>query len=261
MGIDNPRSPWIVCRRPNPEAAVNLFCFPYAGGGASMFSKWSDELDGAIRLNAVQLPGHETRIGEAPVCDLPSLLDELSEIVRPFLDAPFALLGHSMGALIGFELARLIRKKYGREPVRIFLSGLRALQLCDPDPPLHLIPGPQFLEELQLRYGLPAQLLADPELLQLFLPLLQADFRLCESYTYSADTALDCPISVFGGLDDRKVCREAQACWQAHSTRPLKLRMLEGDHYFFETAWRQLVRFVVEDLRETNIPESSWLLP
>jgi medium-chain acyl-[acyl-carrier-protein] hydrolase len=253
MGIAA-HSPWIVCRRRDFGAAIRLFCFPYAGAGASIFSKWSEFLGPAIELDAIQLPGHETRMAEPPATDLKTLLRELAEVLAPSLGGPFAFLGHSMGALIAFELARLLRKELGREPERVFLSGLRAVQLSDPDPPLYSCSDQCFLDELSRRYGLPKYLLEHPELLELFVPLLRADFQMCESYRYVPDRALECPFSIFGGLNDLKVSRDALTAWQFHTTKPLKLRMLEGDHYFFETSWARLAQFVAEDI-QTVIPQ------
>ena len=243
-------SPWIVCRRPRPDARVRLFCFPYAGGGASIFHRWPEYLPEDIELNAIQLPGHETRIGDPPHADLDPLLLELAGVLQPYLSRPLALLGHSMGALISYELARRIRREGGVSPTILFLSGLRALQIPNPDPPLHSLSRPDFLQQLQTRYGMPASLIQQSELLELFMPLLRANFQMCETYTYSPEPPLDCPLSVFGGLQDPRISREDLAAWKLQTNRELRLRMIEGDHYFFEHSWMDIAYLVARDLAD-----------
>jgi medium-chain acyl-[acyl-carrier-protein] hydrolase len=250
MPSDSARMRWIVCRRPSSKARVRLFCFPYAGGGASIFARWPQYLPEEIELNAMQLPGHEDRIADSPYTDLGSLLSEVTRNLQPLLDKPFALLGHSMGALICYELARKIRRDFRQQPARLFLSGLRALQIPNPDTPLHSLGTAEFLQQLQARYGMPSSILCQSELLDLFVPLLQADFQLCETYAYTPEPPFDCPMSVFGGLEDCRVSRGDLAAWKSHTTGSLRLRMLEGNHYFFEHLWVEMARAVAQDLAE-----------
>jgi medium-chain acyl-[acyl-carrier-protein] hydrolase len=249
-------SGWFVGAGSRPAARIRLFCFPYAGGGASTYTRWSESLPDFVEVNAVQLPGHETRIADPPFTDLQSLLAALGDAILDRLDRPFALFGHSMGALISFELARLLRRDFRLLPVHLFISGLRPVQLPESDPPIHHLSAEDALQELQARYGLPGALLDDPELQRLFIPLLQADFSICETYVYRAEEPLDCPISVFGGLDDQKVDYRVLGDWQLHTTKPLKLQILPGGHFFFESAWPELSRSVSEDLSLHVVPES-----
>jgi medium-chain acyl-[acyl-carrier-protein] hydrolase len=248
--IARANTPWIVCRCPRPDALVRLFCFPYAGGGASTFHRWPEYLPDDIELNAIQLPGHETRIGDNPYVELSLLLQELMRVLRPFFTQPFAFLGHSMGALIGYELARAIRREGGALPSVLFLSGLRALQIPNPDPPLHDLSERHFLQQLQSRYGMPVNLMQKSELLEVFLPLLRANFRMCETYVYTPEAPLDCPLSVFGGLQDARISRDDLAAWRVQTNCDLRLRMLEGDHYFFEHSWMDIAYLVGRDLAD-----------
>jgi medium-chain acyl-[acyl-carrier-protein] hydrolase len=247
---------WFICVRERPRAALRLFCFAFAGAGASVYNRWSEYLPEAVEVNAVQLPGHETRIAEAPFTNLSPLIAALSEAMLDRLDRPFALFGHSMGALISFELARLLRRDFRILPEHLFLSGLRPVQFSDFDPPIHSLNTGDALRELQSRYGLPGSLLADSELQQIFLPVIQADFAVCETYTYRPDEPLDCPVSVFGGLEDRKVDYRKLGEWQMHTTKPLKLQLMAGDHSFLESAWPEISRLVSEDLC-AHVPDSE----
>src|SRR5262249_13687929 len=117
------RERWLACARPRPQADIRLFCFPYAGGGASVFRGWADGLPASVEVCPVQLPGRGTRFREPAFTRLPPLIEALAESLRPHLDRPFAFFGHSLGALVAFELARYLHQHQGREPVRLFVSG------------------------------------------------------------------------------------------------------------------------------------------
>src|SRR5208337_878151 len=109
--------PWISCRNPGPKTRLRLFCFPYAGAGALIFRNWSDALPRDIEVCPIQLPGRGTRLTEPPFTKLSCLVEALTRALIPLLDRPFAFFGHSLGALIGFELARQIRRQHGLHPV------------------------------------------------------------------------------------------------------------------------------------------------
>lgn len=104
---------WVTYLRPKPQAKLRLFCFHYAGGGALSFRSWSDSLPPAVEVCAIELPGRGSRLLEPPFTQLELLIQELTRILLPWLDKPFAFFGHSMGALVSFELARILRKEYG----------------------------------------------------------------------------------------------------------------------------------------------------
>ena len=167
---------WVSWQSPNPQATLRLFCFPYAGGAALTFRAWSDSLPMALEVCPVELPGRGKRIKSAPFTRLQLLVEAIAIAILPYLDKPFAFFGHSMGGLVSFELARLLRKNYGNSPVHLFISGYRAPQVPDPDPPIHALPEPEFLEELRRLNGTPEVVLENTELMQILLPALRADF-------------------------------------------------------------------------------------
>jgi medium-chain acyl-[acyl-carrier-protein] hydrolase len=224
---------WVHCLPPNPQAQRRLFCFPYAGGGASLFRTWHHALPPAVEVCAIQLPGRETRLRETPFDHLPLLIDVLLPVLRPYLDKPFALFGHSMGALICFELARRLRTQCQLTPAQLFVSGRGAPQLPQADAPLHGLPDPDFLAGVRQRYqNLPDAVLQDAEMVELILPLLRGDFTLLETYAYSAGTPLACPIAAFGGRQDEHVHREALAAWREQTSHAFTLRLFAGDHFY-----------------------------
>src|SRR6266480_2306887 len=198
MVMTTKASSWFQHWQRKPQARIRLFCFPYAGGGASLFRTWSEHLPEDIEVCPVQLPGREDRLLERPFSDLPSLVDALAPALLPYLDMPYAFFGHSMGSLISFELARYLRQmEYSHMPVHLFVSGHSAPQIPDPNPPSYHLPEPEFIEELRHLRGTSEELLQNAEFLQLLIPLLRADFALCETYKYIHDKPLPFAISAF----------------------------------------------------------------
>jgi medium-chain acyl-[acyl-carrier-protein] hydrolase len=245
-------SPWLSHWQHRPHARVRLFCFPYAGGGASIFQKWSQLLPQEIEICPVQLPGREERLAEKPFSTMSSLLDTLVPLLLPYLDIPYAFFGHSMGTLISFELARhLSRIEQSLKPVHLFVAGHTAPQLPDPDPPTYHLPEQEFIEELRRLKGTPEEVLKNEELLHMLLPLLRADFALCQTYSYAREQSLTCPISAFGGLQDADVSRESLGAWSEQTSGPFKMRIFPGDHFFLQKEWVSLLQALSLDLLTT----------
>lgn len=242
---------WLACPRPNPQARIRLFCFPYAGGGASIFNTWPDKLPTTVEVYAVLLPGRENRLTELTFTQLSPLVQTLTEALLPYLTTPFAFFGHSMGALIGFELARQLRWQHGPSPSHLFVSGRGAPQLPPYEPPIHDLPEPQFIAELQRFNGTPKEVLEHPELMQLLIPTLRADFAICETYTYTRGAPIECPISAFGGLQDHRVRPERLEPWRHQSCASFKLRLFPGDHFFLHTAEPLLLMTIARDLQQS----------
>ena len=227
-------NPWINCPKPNPQARLRLFCFPYAGTGASTFRTWSDQLPPDIEVCPVQLPGREKRLSEPLFTHLSPLVKILALILLPYLDRPFAFFGHSMGALVSFELTRKLRHHKAPSPMHLFVSGRRAPQIPNPDPPIHQLPDNAFVGELRRYNGTPEAVLQNPELRSLFLPILRADLAINETYTYISEAPLDCPISAFGGLQDKEVSRKELDAWRDQTNTTFSLSMFPGDHFFLK---------------------------
>jgi medium-chain acyl-[acyl-carrier-protein] hydrolase len=177
------------------------------------------------------------------------LIESLTPALRPFLNKPFALLGHSMGGLVCFELARALRREFGLEPDYLFLAGRQAPPIRDRTAARYDLPEPEFIVQLRNLNGTPPEILEHPELMRLLVPLLRADFELCQTYVYDPGPPLDCPISVFGGLEDVEVSYEELEGWRRYTTGAFTLRMLPGDHFFIRTFQSQLLEMVSEDLK------------
>jgi medium-chain acyl-[acyl-carrier-protein] hydrolase len=223
-----------------------------------VFRRWSDALPSESEICAVQLPARENRMLESPSVRIVPLVQTLADVLHPYLTTPFAFFGHSMGALISFELARHLRSQYGRMPVHMFVSAHRAPQLPDPGSPLHHLPDPEFIAELRRLNGTPEEVLQHAELMQMLLPLLRADFAICETYVYTDQQPLDCPISAFGGLQDGEVHPDDLAAWRNQTTKSFTLRFFEGNHFFLHSAQPQLLQILSEHIiRILRLPEDN----
>ncbi|HYP22111.1 MAG TPA: thioesterase domain-containing protein [Actinomycetota bacterium] len=239
---------WTVVPKPNADPRVRLFCFPYAGGSATTYRTWSDVLPPDVEVQAIQLPGREWRLKEEPYRDVFPLVGELATVLKDRFDVPFAFFGHSLGALISFELARELRRRGLSLPERLFLSAHRAPHLPKELPDIHDGPDEEFYEGLRKLEGTPDELLSNDELMELLLPVLRADFEIAETYRYPPEPPLDCQMSVFGGLGDEVTNRDILQPWDQHTTKDFKLRMIPGSHFFVEESRDLILRAVFHDL-------------
>jgi medium-chain acyl-[acyl-carrier-protein] hydrolase len=213
--------------------AWRLFCMPYAGGGASIFTRWPDLLPDEIEVIAVQLPGREDRRLEPPFEHVEQLVRAVGQSLRPYLQAPFAFFGHCAGAVLGFEVARELRRCLGLEPRHLFVSAQPAPHLPPDEQAIHALPDTEFKLELHRLGGTPPALLADDsDLIDFLLPGVRADFTLWEGYVCATGAPLTCPISAFGGIDDPRASAEELRGWQAHTSGAFELQLFEGGHFF-----------------------------
>ena len=241
-------TPWLVSYRPSPRARLRLFCFPYAGGAAHIYRQWPPRMPEGVEVWAVQPPGRGSRIWERPFTSIMELVAAAEPALRPFMDLPFAFYGHSMGGVIGYELARRLREDGREGPLHLFVSGCPAPQLPQTRDVTYNLPEPEFVEELRGLKGTPAEVLDNAELLQLMLPLLKADFEAIQTYRRLEGPPLDCPLTVVGGLGDEEVTREQLAPWRELTTGAFSLHMLPGDHFFLHASQNALLEIVALQL-------------
>ena len=227
---------------------LSMFCFPFAGGGASIFREWKADLPAAVEIHPIQLPGRENRWGEEPFTNLSVLVEVLIDALDPLFNLPFVFFGHSMGALISFEFAKQLQRKTEKKPLHLFISGARAPQIPDPDPPIHQLPDEAFIHELQRLNGIPEMVLRDAELMGLVLPTLRADVTLCETHEYTADEPLSCPITAYGGQHDKKINRDHLAGWSSHTSDAFTFRAFPGDHFYLTSCRKLLLRALSAEL-------------
>lgn len=234
---------------PDGRAEVRLFCFPYAGGSSMIFRTWGKALGPSVAVCPAHLPGRERRLTEKPYTSAQSLVEAAAEAIVPHLDRPFAFFGHSMGALISFELARRLRRLNMPQPTHIFLSGRGAPQLGVREAITYNLPDKEFAEELRRLNGTPREVLEHQELMELMIPLLRADFEVCQTYLYTQEPPLDCPVTAFGGLYDYEANGEMVGAWREQTSRAFRLCMMPGDHFFIHSAQERILGVLSKELQ------------
>ncbi len=242
---------------PGSPAPLQLFCFPFAGGGASAFRKWGPVLAGQAELIAVQLPGRENRMGEQPLTDMAHVVALVVREMLPRLDRPYAMLGHSLGSLVAFEVLRELRRLQLPLPCAIVLSGRRAAHLPRYEKKWHLMDDAALIDELRGLDGTPEEVLANRELLELFLPLLRADFTLNETYSHVAETPFEVPALVMNGAADGAATYEQAAQWQHHFAQPIRHVQFDGGHFFIDSALSQVGAEVGRALQRALAAEAA----
>jgi medium-chain acyl-[acyl-carrier-protein] hydrolase len=226
---------------------VTLFCFPYSGASCSCFRAWVQRIP-LLHICPVELPGHGGRISEPLRTAIPEIIDGVLETILPHILGPFAFLGHSMGALLSFEVTRYLSRNYNKEPIHLFVSGHGAPHLKDPAPPIHNLPDREFIEKIREMNGTDEAFFDSPELCEIFLPILRADFTACETYQYRPAPPLSCPITALGGIGDPSVPRAALEAWRIHTSRSFKVRMFPGDHFFLKQQQSILLEILTNEL-------------
>jgi medium-chain acyl-[acyl-carrier-protein] hydrolase len=249
MSMKMSATAWLGRFKPNPRARLRLFCFPYAGGGTLAYRGWAEQLPDWVEVCPVQLPGREHRTREPALRRIPDIVEAAAESLLPYLDKPFALFGHSMGALVSFDLARLLRGRYENAPAGLFVSGCPAPHVKRRRPPTYDLPELEFVNKLRALNGTPRELLDDPDLMCVLLPLLRADFEASETYSYVAGPPLDCPVAAFGGTADPEAERRDIREWCEHTTAAFSLKMFPGDHFFLHSARPLLLAAIAQQLQ------------
>ena len=236
-----PFSNWITCPRPNPQAALRLFCLPFAGGGASLYRAWGATLAPLVEVCPIQLPGREERHREAAVTNLTALAQAIARELTPFLTKPFAMFGHSMGALTAFEVARALRRSQAPEPAMLFAASYLAPQDAARRRPIHDLPDAEFIGEMRRLQGTAEAVLQNDELMAFVLPVLRADFRACDTYEYTPEPPLCCPLITYGGAGDAHVSAEQLDAWRAQTAARFEQRLFPGNHFFLQSHRHELL--------------------
>ena len=253
MLLTSRKTPWLRVVKADPFATMRLFCFAYAGAGANAYRSWADAPFEHVETAAVQLPGRETRMREQPFTAAGPLVAALLRELRPYLDdKPFAFFGHSMGALLSFELTRELRRTGAPMPEALFLSGRRAPDSkSDPrDTVMHRMTDEELIAELRDLNGTEAEVMEHAELLRLLLPIFRADFSVCENWHYRADAPLDVPIHALGGLLDPSVSATHLEGWERQTTAALTVNLFPGDHFYVNGSREQLLDTVSTHLSQ-----------
>ncbi|MGY6217060.1 thioesterase II family protein [Methylolobus aquaticus] len=229
--------------QPSPHR-LQLFCFPHAGASALGYSRWQRRVSQDVRIVPVELPGRGRRWGEALCRDIGSVVDDLAGSLRREIAGPYALFGHSLGALLAFEVAHALRAGKTPIPVALFASGCSAPTLRDSDRYAAERSDAELIAELSDLGGTSAEILANAEWMAMTLPVLRADYRVCASYRPVPRLPLACPLHVFGGRDD-ETTRDRLAAWSSETSGPCTIDWFDGGHFFLHDAEAELLGLIV----------------
>lgn len=243
------QSPWFVTDMVKSSSEINLFCFPYSGGGASLYRDWNKRFPSLINVFAIEYPGHESRIQEQPLDTLPNLVDLLCEEFRGALQKPFAFFGHSLGGKVAFETAKAISNRLFRSPLCCIIAGCSApfLQIASTGDP-----GKDDMMRLLHAYRkTPVGLLEDAQAMDYFLPAVQADFAM-ERFCSPRGELAQFPLCVLAGEEDTICPLDEVRAWQSVAACQYELKQFPGGHFFPQTETRRLVHYITSRLLYYN---------
>ncbi|MDI5939939.1 alpha/beta fold hydrolase [Micromonospora harpali] len=249
---DSDNGLWVRRFHPAPAGARRLVCLPHAGGSASFYFPVSRALSPAVEVLAIQYPGRQDRRQEPCVDNLPELARQVFGVLRPWLDQPLAIFGHSMGATLGFEVARLIEAETGASAAHLFPSGRRAPS-CPRHETVHLLDDEGLLADVRRLSGTNSAVLGDAELLRAALPAIRNDYRAAETYEYTPGPKLGCPVTVFTGDADPKTTVDEARAWERHTTGAFDLQVFPGGHFFLAQHQPAILRTISAALARTPV--------
>lgn len=252
--LDRPRDSAARCfvrlSEPVLPPRLQLYCLPYAGGSARVFQSWRDVLPSDITLFGVEYAGRGRRFSELAIDRIDILASQLVSALAKVPRGPYALFGHSMGALVAFEMSHQLASRGAPSPILLVVSGHGAASLPSTDRPVHASSDDEFVARLRELNATPPEVLEMPDLLELMMPILRADFRAAETYVPAKRPKLDIPIIAYGGLLDSDVSRDQLLAWADETTARCTVRMFPGDHFFLRTARNDVIAALARDLNQ-----------
>ncbi|MBH5336984.1 thioesterase [Streptomyces pactum] len=241
-------SDWLRQFRPAPDSEIRLVCFPYAGGAASYYFPLAKALAPGIDVHAVQYPGRQDRYREPVIDDIHRLADAVLPVVAELTDRPLALFGHSMGAVLAYEVALRLEERHGVKPLVLFASGRRAPSRYRDEDDVHLRDDTALLAEIRSLEGTSNAVLQDPELLEMVLPALRGDYRAIGTYRSVPGASVSCPVVGLIGVDDPKVSAEEARDWERHTRGGLDLLSYPGGHFFLTDRMTEVAEVIKDRL-------------
>lgn len=244
-------TPWLAWYKRKPEARLRLFCFPYGGGAAGAFRAWQDYLPSSIEVCPVQIPGRENRLHEPCYTNLDLLVEATAQGLGRLLDKPFAFFGHSMGAMLGFELARYFRERQLAQPAFLFVSGRRPPHVPDQWRIIYDLERDEFIGALRELNSTRKEVFENDDLLNLVLPMLRADYEIVQTYRYRPGDPFKFPITAFGGEEDIDESKEHLEAWREQTQSCFSLHMFPGNHFFIHSSRPALLQIIGEQLKSS----------
>lgn len=232
----------------DPANGVNLFCLPYAGGSAYSYKGFLKSSPNFLEIVFLELPGRGNRAKEPLLKSLEHMVVDLMSQINSRTTEPYAIYGHSMGALLGYLLTKHIIKAGLPPPLHLFFTGCSGPSIADIDRGRHLLPQDQFIEKLRELDGSPEEILSDPILMAYFEPIIRADFEAVDNYVYEeGEPFSEIPITIINGLNERATYEHGLA-WQKETTEKIDFRQFPGKHFFIYDYQHEIMKIITNKL-------------
>lgn len=247
-----PANPWLPYGEPS-TSDTRVFCFPHAGGSAVSYADWPGLVNG-VTVCPVQPPGRSERFRETAHLSVESYVDALLSRLGHQFTGRYAFFGHSVGALVAYRLTRRLRALGATPPVHLFVSGRAAPHLPYTRPPLRDLPAAELVVYLRRMGGTPDVFLDEPALLDVFLPVLRADFTVNETYRHEPGLPLPIPLTAFGGADDLRASTEELHAWGALTGAAFAVHTYPGGHFYLEQHASSVLDVIASGARSDGKP-------
>jgi len=238
---------WFTNFGAKDQCSSRLICFPFSGGGANLFRPWASKIEDC-EIVALSLPGRENRFYDENISNLNTLLDEITPLVDQLMDKPCVFFGHSLGALIAFELAQRLRIENRNMPMRLVVSAFRSPERLSENTIMHSLADADFLVELKKYGGTAPELVNDKASMECLMPMLRADFKLHETYRYRLQPKLSCPITAFCGDRDNIVDINEMKGWKAHTSSFFSIENVSGNHFFVTSETKKMLELLNREM-------------
>jgi medium-chain acyl-[acyl-carrier-protein] hydrolase len=233
---------------PLSNDTVRLFCFPYAGGSAAIYNKWQEQVPDWLIICPVELPGRGRLSAEARPHSLVELANDIASVLYPYTSYPYSLFGHSMGAIIAYEAASYLEDSNPGNFCGLFASGCRAPFIPRRSPPVSDLSDRDFLEHIRNLNGTPPEVFADPELINFILPILRADFSMCERYLPLTRRRIKAPITVLAGDQDTEITKADVQAWNRLTSGAFRIIDVPGGHFFIKESEKITIDAICNEL-------------
>ncbi len=238
---------------PDTGSEINLFCLPFAGGNKYSYRLYNEQAPPFLKLIPLELPGRGARIREPLLTQVDAMVDDMFAQMKPHLHKPYAIYGHSMGAMLTYLITRrIVEEKLYNKPLHLFLTGCSGPSARDINQKRHLLPKNEFIAKLKEYGGSPDEILYDEGLMNFFEPILRADFKGIENYVYQEVAPMDIPMTVIIGTDEPVTTESAEA-WKLETSETFELHQFSGKHFFIFEHAGKIMRMITQELQKKTL--------